>query len=292
MKPHDIADLLLLSAIWGASFLFMRVAAPEFGTFALMLIRSGLAALIMIAIVAMRGLTRDLRAAIVPATLIGVLNSALPFALWGYALQHLPAGYSAILNATTPMFAALVALLWMGDRLPAVRIVGLAVGFAGVVLLSWARVTGRIDQSLPVLACLAATLCYGVAASAAKRFLTGVSPVASATGSQIGAALALLPFAMFAWPAQSPSTLAWGSAIVLSVACTAWAYFLYFKLIANTGAQRAATVTFLIPVFAVLWGAMFLGEKLGLDTVIGGVVVLLGSALATGVLAPGKLAAR
>lgn len=290
MKPRDIVDALLLGALWGGSFLFMRVAGPEFGPFALMMARCGIAALILTGIVVIGGRWAELRRALKRAAFVGLFNSALPFALWGYALIHLPAGYGSILNAATPMFAALVAWVWFRDRLAPQQAIGVAIGFVGVFVLSLPKLSAGLTDLLPVLACLLATLCYGIAAGATKRFLTGVAPVVSATGSQLGAGLFLMPPALFTWPANNPSALAWSAAVGLAVACTALAFLLYFRLAERIGPQRASTVTYLIPVFGVLWGAVFLGETLRIESLIGGLIVLFGSAMATGLLRFGRRA--
>lgn len=287
MTPRDLVDLLVLAALWGGSFLFMRVAAPEFGPLALMLVRVAVAAAFLLAILAARGGLAGLRRHALPLVVVGTINSALPFVLFGYATLSVTAGFAAILNATTPMWGALVAWLWLREPLGAVRAAGLAVGFAGVLLLVWGRVSFAAGGAgLAVLAGLAAAASYGVAASYTRRRLAGVEPLLVATGSQVGATLVLAPLAVVAWPAQPVSAIAWASAVVMGVACTGWAYVLYFRLIANTGPARAITVTYLVPVFAVLWGTLLLAEPFTLQMALGGAVVLAGTAIATGLLRP------
>lgn len=287
MSLRDRLELLVLAAIWGASFLFMRVAAPEFGPLALIEIRVAIAALFLGAVLAARGGFGRLRGKVVPLTLVGAINSALPFSLFAFAALSLPAGYNSVLNATVPLFGALVAYLWLREGTSARKLVGLMIGFTGVVLLVWSKLSLAGSRSA-VLAGLAAALAYGIAAHYTRRRLTGVEPLAIATGSQIAASVLLLPFALATWPEVGPSRAAWGAALVLGVACTGVAYILYFRLIAHVGPARAILVTYLIPVFGLLWGTLFLGEPLTLPTVLGCVVIFLGTATVSGAFAPSK----
>lgn len=286
MKPADLAELLALAAIWGASFLFMRWGAPEFGALSLAWLRVLLASLALLPLLVWRqgGGSLDLmRQHWRPLLLMSFANSALPFALFAYAALHLPAGLSSILNATVPMWGALVAWVWLGQAPTAWRLLGLAVGFGGVVLLVWAKTGLSGDARFwAVLACLLATLNYAVAAMATKRWLGDLPPLAVATGSQLGAAAWLLLPGWWAWPAVMPGPNAWGSLLALALVCTGVAYILYFRLMTRVGPTNAITVTFLIPVFAVIWGALFLGEPLTLPMLGGGLLVLAGTAMALG----------
>lgn len=283
MKPSDLAELLLLAAIWGASFLFMRISSPEFGPLTLALLRVGGASLFLLPLLALRQSLQPLRRHALGLIGAGFLNSALPFALYAYAALHLPTGLSSILNATVPMWGGLVAWVWLGQAPTRWRVLGLLLGFAGVAALVGAKTGLSFDASLwAVLACLCATLNYAVGAVAVKKWLSEVPPLAVATGSQIGATLWLLPLGLWAWPAQAPSATAWASLAALALLCTGVAYIFYFRLMARVGPTNAVTVTFLIPVFAILWGALFLSEALSLGMLGGGVLVLLGTALALG----------
>jgi drug/metabolite transporter (DMT)-like permease len=224
-----------------------------------------------------------------PIVVVGILNSTLPFLLFSYAALSITAGLASIFNAATPLFAAVIAWLWLKDRLTPARIAGLVVGFGGVVWLAWSNVNQGAGfrpggSGWATLACVAATLFYGISASFTKRYLGGVAPLAVATGSQLAAALVLALPGLWWWPAQAPSGGAWIAAALLAVLCTGVAYVLYFRLIANTGPSNAIAVTFLIPVFAVLWGWAFLGEGITATMVTGGAVILVGTGLATGVL--------
>jgi drug/metabolite transporter (DMT)-like permease len=220
---------------------------------------------------------------------IGVLNSAIPFACFSFALLSISTGLSAILNATVPLFGAIVAWAWLGDRPTRTRMAGLAIGFAGVTALAWEKASFRPDASglasgWAVLACLLATLCYGISASLAKRFLAGVPSLVSSTGSQLGATAALAPLMQWYWPASTPGIQAWVAIAALGLLCTGLAYVLYFRLIERAGPARALSVTFAIPVFAVAYGVLLLGETVTLWMMGCALVIVLGTALSSGLL--------
>jgi drug/metabolite transporter (DMT)-like permease len=284
MRTRDLIDLLLLAAIWGASFLFMRVAAPEFGPVPLIAARVGIAALCLLAILASRGGLSDLRARVVPLTVLGAINSALPFSLFAYAVLSLTAGFAAVLNATVPLFGALAAYFWLGDKLAPTRVIGLIIGFAGVLVLVWGRISFADGSAPAVLAGLTASLSYGIAANYTKKRLTGVDPFVIATGNMIAATVLLLAPAMMYLPSAMPSASSWLSVIALGVMCTGIAYVLFFRLISRVGPAKAMTVTYLVPAFGVLWGSVFLDEAVTPNMVAASGVILLGTALATGTL--------
>lgn len=295
MKASDLGELLALAALWGASFLFMRLGAGEFGPVALAGLRVVGATLFLLPLLALRGQAAALRAHWKPLLAVGLANSALPFLAYSYAALAITAGLSSIFNASTPLWGALIAWMWLKDRPTRWRALGLAIGFAGVLWLAWDKASFRAGADGPstggaVVACLAATLLYGWSANFTKRHLAGVPPLAVATGSQLSAALVLVPPMWWWWPTQMPSATAWVAVGLLAVACTGVAYVLYFRLIANLGPAKAISVTFLIPVFAVVWGWMFLGEGLTLAMLLGCAVILLGTALATGLLKPRQAA--
>jgi drug/metabolite transporter (DMT)-like permease len=283
MNPRDRLDLLLLGVIWGASFLFMRVAVPEFGPVPLAGIRIAIAAAFLLAILAWRRGARTLLSSALPMTALGAANSALPFTLFAYATLHITAGAAAVVNASTPLFAAVIAFFWLRHRLAPVAIVGLVIGFGGVVILVWDRISfGNGSGIWAPLAGLAGGLSYGFAANYAKQRLHGVTPLASAAGSLTAAALLLLPLVVAYWPSVTPRLLSWLCVIVLGVACTAIAYILYFRLIARIGPAKTVTVTYLVPFFGMLWGLVFLGERITTNMLVACAVILLGTALATG----------
>jgi drug/metabolite transporter (DMT)-like permease len=215
---------------------------------------------------------------------VGALNTAVPFTLFAYAALSLPAGLSSTINASVPLFGAIIGWIWLRDRPTPVRLAGLGVGFTGVLVLAWPRLTSGGDWRA-VLAALTATSLYGLGAHVTPRWLKGVSALEISAGSQLASAALLVPLAVWQWPSAAPGALAWGSAIVLGLACTALAYILYFRLLARVGPTTAMTVTYLIPVFGVTWGALLLGERLSSTSIAGGLLVLAGVALTAGVRA-------
>ncbi len=294
MSTADLARLLALAALWGGSFAFIRIAAPVLGPLWLAESRVALAFLVLLLLALSRGGVPSWRERWRDFAFIGVVNSALPFALFCFAGQYVAASTAAILNATSPFFGALVAAAWLKDPLSPAKLAGMALGLAGVVLLVGWRpepLTGLALAS--VFACLAASLCYGISSVYAKARMTGVPSFSTALYSQLVAALVLLPALPLA-PMQgtlAPTVVA--SVVALAIGSTAIAYLLYFKLIANIGPSRALSVTFLIPLFGVLWGYLFLGEPLTLNMLIGGSLILSGTwlALRTAV-ARGRIARR
>lgn len=287
MRPRDLGELLLLAALWGASYLFMRIAAPAFGAVPLIFLRVALAALCLLPLLVWRGQVGVLRERLVPVAWVGLLNSALPFVLIAWATLSVTAGFAAIVNASTPIFTAVIAWLWLGEALGRSRQLGLALGLAGVAVLSAPQADFRPGGSgWAVLALLAAACSYGLAANLTRQRLSGLPPLVAAAGSQLASALLLAPFAIWLWPAQTPPALAWWTTLGLALGCTALAYLLYFRLLGRLGPARAVSVTFLIPVFGNLWGWLFLGEALTPAMLLGGAVILLGTALALGWRAP------
>ncbi|MEP6790731.1 MAG: DMT family transporter, partial [Ramlibacter sp.] len=276
-------DFALLAAIWGGSFLFMRIGTVEFGALPTAAVRVGIASAFLLPLLVLRGLGQQLRARWKMIFAIGVLNSGIPFACFSFALLSITTGLSAILNATVPLFGALIAWAWLKDRPAGSRVLGLAVGFAGVAMLAWDKASFKPDASgvapgWAVLACLLATFCYGLAATATKRYLSGLPPLVTATGSQLGATLGLALPAIWLWPAQPPSLKAWLALVVVGVVCTGIAYILYFRLIEQAGPARALAVTFLVPVFAVFYGVLFLAEPVTGWMLLCGAVIVFGTA--------------
>ena len=289
MSAAVAAEFILLAALWGASFLFMRLGTLEFGTLPTAGLRVAIASLALLPVMLSRGLWPQLRQHWKPVMICGLINSAIPFALFSFALLSISTGLSSILNATVPLFGALVAWLWLGDKPGTSRTVGLVVGFIGVALLASGKASFKPDASGAVtawgiLACLLATISYAVAASFTRRYLSGLNSLMVATGSQIGAALGLALPTLLMWPVQAPSLKAWGALLALGILCTAVAYVLFFRLIEQLGPARAITVTFTIPVFAVFYGVTLLGETVTTWMLFCGVIVLCGTALATGLV--------
>ena len=286
MTPRQLLDLVVLASLWGASFLFMRIGAPEMGPLGLIAIRTLVAGLFLLPFLFWTSSHRGVRRHLPVIALVGVIGSAMPFALIAFATLTVTAGYASILNATTPMFGALVAWIWLGDRLRPSGIIGLLIGFAGVFVLVWGRgMMPTLELGTAVAAALTATLLYAVAATMTKRYLAEVHPLSLATLSQLFAAASLLPLALLAAPEQMPSAKAWWSVVLLGIASTGIAYVIYFRLISQVGPTKTLTVTYLIPVFGLFWGWLFLGEQISLSMVAGCVLILLGVGLTTGVLA-------
>ncbi len=291
--PPWLVDFLLLAAIWGSSFLFMRLGTVEFGAIPTAGVRVTIATLFLLPLLWWRGLGAQLRQHWKATFFIGVLNSGIPFACFSFALLSISTGLSAILNATVPLFGAVIAWVWLKDRPSGSRILGLAIGFVGVAALAWDKASFKPDASgvttgWAVLACLLACLCYGLAASFTKRYLGGLPSLVTATGSQMGAMLGLALPAAWWWPAKPPGATAWLALLALGVLCTGVAYTLYFRLIERAGPARALAVTFVVPLFAVLYGTVLLNETITPWMVWCGLVIVAGTTLSTGLLRLGR----
>ena len=291
MTRRDLVDLLLLAAIWGASFLFMRLGAAEFGPVALAFVRVAGAAALLVPLMLLRRQGPAWRTHGRTIAAVGVVNSALPFLLYAVAALVLSTALMSVFNATASIWGALIAWLWLHERLSPLRWLGLAIGVAGVLFLSWGKADVQVGEhgvsaAVGVAACLAATWLYGVGANVSRRWLQGVPPLAVAAGSQAAATIALAVPAAVAWPAVNPGPAAWAAALALALLCTGLAYILFFRLIARTGTANAMSVTFLIPAFALLWGYVALGEVPTATMLVGCAVILLGTGLATGLIGP------
>ncbi len=281
MTPRSTALLVLLAALWGGSFVFMRVAVPAFGPVPLAFTRVTLAAAALLALAAAQRSVPDFRTRWREFAIVGVVNSALPFVLFCYAEQYITASAAAILNATSPFFGAIAAAIWLGEALTWRKITGMTIGFAGVaVLVGWHPEAMSREMLLAIAACLCASLCYGLGGTYAKRRLAGVPSFNIACASQMAAAIVLAPAVPFTSIPGPVTPLVAANVFALAIASTALAYLIYFKLIAEAGPVRALTVTFLIPLFGVLWGFLFLGEAPTPGMLAGGVLIVAGTALA------------
>jgi len=282
MNASALFRLIFLSAIWGASFLFMRIAVPSLGPGLLVLARVGLAALFLAVVAASLRKPLDVRRHWRHYLLLGFFNSALPFLLYAFAARTAPASLLSLLNATAPIWSALIGAAWT-RHWPEPRVAGgLALGIAGVALLAGIEALSLpAGGGLAILAGLGAACCYGFATQYAKS-APAVEPHANAHGSMWAATLLLLPVAASAPLPAMPSTGVLLAVLGLGVVCSGLAYLLYFGLIADLGATAALTVTYLVPVFGILWGRIFLGEAVGWHTLAGGAIVLAGTALVTG----------
>ena len=280
MKSNSFAQLLLLGALWGASFMFMRVAVPEFGALSMAAARVGIACVIMFALVAALRLPLDFRKRWKTYLAVGAVNTTIPFIAYSFAAQHIPAGYSAIANSTTPVWSALIAWLWFKQHLGPTKWVGIVCAFAGVLVLVGLQPVALTPMVLAgIAAAVAAASVYATSSFLIKRYLTGDSGFAGATGMVWGATIWLLLPGFFFAPAVMPSAKAWGSILALAVFCTVAGYGLFFHLIKTIGPQRASSVAFLFPAFAAFWGWLILSEPITFNMVAGMVIVLIGTAL-------------
>jgi drug/metabolite transporter (DMT)-like permease len=216
-------------------------------------------------------------------SVVGVLNSGIPFALIAFAELHLSASLAAILNATSPLWSALIGAVFFSESFNSKKGAGLILGIVGViVLVGWSPLEPGLQTVLSVAAMLGATLCYGIAANLTKAKLKGAPPLGSSVGSQFASSFALLFLMPFDLPRASPDLTVVLSLLALAVLCTAVAYILYFRLIADLGATKALTVTFLVPIFGTLWSIIFLHEPLGLEKILACAIILAGASLVTG----------
>ncbi len=271
-----------MAAIWGAAYPLLRVSSPQFGPVALVVVRLAIASLVLLPFVKWTPSSlQHWRKLLV----LGLINTAVPFALFAYATLTITGGLASVINATTPMFGALVAYFWLHERLDALRVAGIAIGFGGVLYIVGGEIgTHAEDSLLGVLAAVVGAAMYGVAANFTKRQLGALNARLVAAGNVVAALLLMAPFAWMSWPAAPPSATAWWAVIALGLFCTALAYLLFFRLLSRVSASQAITVTFLIPVFGILWGALFLDEPVTAGLLVSAVVVLVGVALATGLV--------
>jgi len=303
MKPRDLFDLLILAAVWGASFLFLRIATPPVGPLGVAAVRVAGGALMLLPLVALGGEGAALRRHAPQLVGAALLSSILPFMGLSQASRSLPAGLLSILNATTPMWGALVGWLWAREKLAPVRALGLALGFAGVALLAADSSQLQAPGAHGAVAlALGSTLMYAFAVHYNKRYLADLSPLANSAGTLAMACALLLGPAL--WIGPQPNTglgesaqgwldipgAAWLALLALTVFCTGLAYLIFYRLIERIGPSRALTVTFLIPVFGMLWGALFLDESVTMLMLLSTAIVLLGTWLSNHTPAPGKSA--
>ena len=281
MPARSLALLTTLAALWGGSFVFMRYAVPAMGPVPLTFVRVALAALVLFALAAARRKPPSLRSHWRAFGIVGLVNSALPFVLFCFAEQTISASTAGILNATSPFFGAIAAAIWLGEPLTARKIGGMTLGLVGVALLVGLQPEVLTRETvLAIAACLVAALCYGLGGVYAKKRMQGVPSFALACGSQLSAAIILAPLLPFASVPGPVTSWVVFNVAALAVASTAVAYLIYFRLIADIGPSRALTVTFLIPLFGVLWGYLFLDEAITVNMLAGGALIVAGTALA------------
>ena len=284
MRPKDLGALMLLGALWGGSFLFIRVAVPALGPFVLMELRVGLAVVALTLYALAVGRLSKLRARWREFLIIGTVNTAIPFSLIAAAEIYLTASLAAILNSTTVLFTALVAAVWMGDPLTMRKVVGVILGIVGVaVLVGWDPIELSGVVLLSVGAMLAASLSYALGAVYIKRTFKGIPPLSMSLGQLTGGAIVLLPLAAASLPGERPSAAVTLSVLGLALLSTAVAYLLYFRLIENVGPTSTVTVTLLVPVFGLLFGVLLLDEPFGWGTLAGLAIILSSVTLVTGI---------
>lgn len=285
VRSRDVVELLLLSVLWGAAYLFMRAAVPSFGPAPLIATRLALAVLALLPLLLLRGGWPALRAHPRQMLVLGLPYTALPFMLLGYASLHITAGLIAVLNATAPLFAALIAHFVLKEHLGRWRAAGLFIGFVGVIVLMWGSGSFKSGSGvLAVLAVLGTALLWGLGAHYARRRLPSVDALVMTVGSLAVASIFLAPFAWASWPAANPSPRAWAELAFLGVASSGLGILMYFRLLNRIGPVRAMSVTFLSPVVAMTSGALYLGEAVTVQMLAGGAVVLLGTALSLGLI--------
>ena len=291
-----LPEFVLLGMIWGSSFVFMRMTSQQFGPWTTAWLRVSVAILVLLPFLLLNGHTASLKQHWRTVMAMGVVNSGIPFICFAYAVLHISTGMSSILNGISPLFGALIAWLWLGERPGHWRAIGMLVGFMGAALLA-AGVSGGLSfdagaNGWAMLACLVATACYGTATSISQRYLSGVPPLVIATGSQMGACLLLVLPGVWFHPTQWPTASAWIGLLMIGAVSTALAYMLYFRLIAKTGGTRTLSVTYLVPLFANIIGVVFLDETLTLRILLCGCLILLGTAMANGMFMPAFLRQR
>ena len=276
MRRIDLLRLLLLATIWGGSFFFMRILAPVLGALWTVEVRVAIAGIAMLAFLMLTGRSIDMRTHWQQYLLLGILNSAIPFALFSYAALTIPAGYSAIINASSPLWGALIGAVVLKEELGARKIIGLLIGVAGVAfLVRLGPVAFTQEVALAAAACATAALCYAIAGVFSKRASQRINPSQMATGSQLGAALVILPFLQLSPVRAEITPFVMMIAAALALLCSAVAYFIYFRLMADIGPTRALTVTFLVPLFAGAWGSLFLDEEITLTMLAGCAMVVI-----------------
>jgi drug/metabolite transporter (DMT)-like permease len=285
----DLGSLLFLGAVWGGVWLFMRVAAPEVGPVWAAEVRVALAALILV-VVAGRRTWRTARGRIGDFLFTGATFSAIPFTLIAFATLTLPVGLGALLNAATPLFTALVGAFVLGQRLSGRVIAGVAVGMIAVaVVVGWSPLDLGPGTLAAVGAALGAALSYAVAGTFVRRRLHGIPGIEVATGQLVSASIVLLPFAIASGAPGVPSAAGVASLVAVAVISTALAWPLYFRVLGRTSATAASTVTFIVPAFAIVWGAIALGESIGPEVVVGFALIMVSLALVLGLPLPGGL---
>jgi drug/metabolite transporter (DMT)-like permease len=283
MFLYDYVLLVVLAAIWGSSFIFMRVLAPALGPVVTTDMRLLIAGIVLTLFLRLKNQRLDLAKNLKQYVIIGLLNSGIPFLLFSFAALHLPSSISVIINSLTPLFGVLFSILWLNETMTAKKISGIALGIIGVIII---RGSGNLELTLmttiAMAACVLATMLYGLASTYVKLRATDIAPSAVATGSQLVAGILFLPLIYF-FPIRTELTVQIVlTTIAFAVFCSAIAYVIFYRLLKNLGTTKALSVTFLIPVFGFIWGYIFLQEEITVIMVIGSLLVLSGIYFVTG----------
>ncbi len=280
MNITNIIKLFTLAAIWGGSFIFMRIVAPAIGAIMTTNMRLLIASFILFGYYAIRSIHVDWKSSWKQYVVVGLVNSAIPFTLYAFAIQHIPASYAVVLNTTTPLFAALLAWMWLGEGMTWKKMAGLVIAVFGVAFVVRVGGAGFDDYFyVAVAACLGATICYALAGVYVKKYAAHVKPLSMAASSQLMAAILMVPLSVFQPLPQSIGTDIIINLLGLAILSSAVAYILFYQLVAEIGPTRTMTVAYLMPVFGMIWAAIFLGETITSSMIFGTALVLVGVAL-------------
>jgi len=277
MTRKQVALLILISSLWGSSFIFMKVLSPVFGPILVSSLRLLGASLFLYIYMRLTKMKISFKRNILFFMTIGIINSAIPFVMYSFAALNIDASLSGTLNSSSPMFGAIFGYLLLGSKLKPKQIIGLIVGFIGVLVVSSASLeSGSVDIVLSVIACILAAACYGLAGTFVKRRTTVVDSSSLTLGSLFFAGIFLLPFSFFY---DITSTIELNHIfymIFFAIMCTAIPFIIYYQLIKEVGAVKALMVTYLMPLFTVLWSYIFLAEKAGINVYFGLIIILIG----------------
>ena len=280
---RDYIELLILSAIWGSSFLFLRIASPEFGPIFLIEMRVASGLIVLLPICLLLGKIQELKENWKMIFILSLSNMTIPFCLFAYSALNMGAGILSIINATVPFFTAIIAFLVYQQRMTRYGLIGLMVGFMGVAVLVFdPSESSGVTNDLAIPSALFACVLYGVALNIVSHNLPGVSGISITTGALFFSTIVLIPFAVIERPEVMPQGSVWFSVLALGVVCTGFGYILFYRLIARIGSQQAIMTTYLIPIFSILWGNLFLAESITLFMIFGGMLVLMGVGMTTG----------
>ena len=280
---RDYIELLILSAIWGSSFLFLRIASPEFGPIFLIEMRVASGLIVLLPICLLLGKIQELKENWKMIFILSLSNMTIPFCLFAYSALNMGAGILSIINATVPFFTAIIAFLVYQQRMTRYGLIGLMVGFMGVAVLVFdPSESSGVTNDLAIPSALFACVLYGVALNIVSHKLQGVSGISITTGALFFSTIVLIPFAVIERPEVMPQGSVWFSVLALGVVCTGFGYILFYRLIARIGSQQAIMTTYLIPIFSILWANLFLAESITLFMIFGGMLVLMGVGMTTG----------